>query len=85
MAPPLATTYLNIYFDQGFDYVSEIIDLALEKNIIAKKGSWFYFNEIKIAQGKEGLKLFLKDKKNLAIFNKIEKISLKEKEKNKIK
>ena len=85
LAPPLTTTYLNIYFDQGFDYVSEIIDLALEKNIITKKGSWFYFNEIKMAQGKEGLKLFLKDKNNLAIFNKIEKISLKEKEKSKIK
>ena len=38
-----------------------------------------------MAQGKEGLKLFLKDKNNLAIFNKIEKISLKEKEKSKIK
>ena len=85
LAPPLSATYLNIYFDHGFDYVSEIIDLALEKNIISKKGSWFYFNDIKIAQGKEGLKLFLKDKRNSAIFAKIEKVAFNEKEQNKNK
>jgi len=81
----LSSTYLNIFFDHSLDYVSEIIGLALEKNAIIKKGSWFYFREIKIDQGKEGLNFFLKDKKNLEIFNKIEILITKEKEQNQIK
>jgi recombination protein RecA len=37
----------------------EIIDFAIEKNIIAKKGSWFYFGEEKLAQGQDATKKLL--------------------------
>lgn len=77
LAPPLTSTYLDIYFDKGFDCFVEIINLAIEQNIITKKGNWYYFNEIKLGQGKEGIKIFLKDEKNFNLFQKIEKLTIK--------
>ncbi len=77
MAPPLQSAYLNIYFDCGFDVKSEIIDIAIENNIIAKSGSWFYYKDQRIAQGKEGTKSFLIDAKNKKLFDEITKLVLK--------
>lgn len=77
MAPPLQSAYLNIYFDCGFDVKSEIIDIAIENNIIAKSRSWFYYKDQRIAQGKEGTKSFLIDAKNKKLFDEITKLVLK--------
>ncbi len=73
MAPPLKTAFVNIYFDCGFDYDNEIIDIAIEKGIISKKGSWYFYNDQKISQGKTGMVLFLKNKENLNIFDDVKK------------
>lgn len=59
LAPPLYKTYIDFYFDQGIDHTMEIIDFAMEHNIITKRGAWFYFNDIKIGQGKNNTKEFL--------------------------
>ena len=61
MAPPLSKTYIDIYFDQGIDHNDEIIQYALDYDIIQKKGSWFYFEEERLAQGKESTIKFLLD------------------------
>jgi len=39
VAPPLYKAYIDIYFDRGFDYTNEIIDFALEKGVIEKRGA----------------------------------------------
>ncbi len=74
MAPPMTSCFLNIYFDRGFDNDTEIIDNAIESNVIHKVGSWFYYKNNKLAQGKEGTKKFLISKENKNIFNEIKKI-----------
>lgn len=74
---PLNKAYIDIYFDNGIDHTLEIIDFALEKNIIEKKGSWYYFNNEKIGQGKGATKKYLVD--NLELFEKIKSLSLNKK------
>ncbi len=77
MAPPLQSAFLDIYFNCGFDNQTEIIDNAINSGIIAKSGSWFYYKDNKIAQGKEGTKAFLIDPKNKKLFEEITKLVLK--------
>jgi recombination protein RecA len=70
VAPPLYKAFVDIYFDKGIDHTSEIIDFALEKSVIEKKGSFYYFEGTKIGQGKEATKDFLV--KNADLFDKIQ-------------
>ena len=61
LAPPFRTTLFDIMFGQGVSKVGEIIDLGVETNVIGKSGSWFSYNDTKIAQGRESAKQFLED------------------------
>ncbi len=54
LGTPLRTTYLDIYFGKGYDYQLEIIDMAIQMEIITKKGAWFYYNDT--CQGISALK-----------------------------
>ncbi|MDR2823051.1 MAG: recombinase RecA [Mycoplasmataceae bacterium] len=74
VAPPLYKAYVDIYFDKGFDYTGEVIDFALEKGVIAKKGTWYYFDDDKIGQGKEATRNFLL--KNVDLFESIKQKTL---------
>lgn len=65
VAPPLMNAFIDIYFDKGFDYTGEIIDFALEKSIINKKGTWYFWNDQKLAQGKEATKTYLLNNKTI--------------------
>lgn len=75
VAPPLFKAMIDIYFDKGIDHTLEIIDFAIEKGIVEKKGSWFYFQEQKLGQGRdmarknllENNELFLQIKQALLI------------------
>ncbi len=78
VAPPMQSCYLDIFFNKGFDNVSEIIENAIASNIIQKSGSWFYYNQTKLAQGKEGTIKFLTDKANKKLFDEITKQVLKQ-------
>lgn len=71
VAPPFKTAEFDIIFGEGIDYVGEIIDAAVTKNIIHKAGSWFSYNEQKLGQGRENVKQILKD--NPEMFAEIEK------------
>jgi len=61
MAPPFRIALFEITFGKGISRTGEIIDLAVENDIIQKSGSWYAYNETKIAQGKESAKTFLED------------------------
>ncbi len=61
MAPPFRIALFEITFGKGISRTGEIIDLAVEKDIIQKSGSWYAYNDTKIAQGKESAKAFLAD------------------------
>lgn len=61
VAPPFKTAEFDIIFGQGIDYVGELIDAAVLKNVIKKSGSWYSYNEDKLGQGKDAVKQILKD------------------------
>ncbi|MCR5463366.1 MAG: recombinase RecA [Bacteroidales bacterium] len=65
MAPPFKKAEFDIVFGEGISRVGEIIDLGVEYGIIAKSGSWFSYNDQKLAQGREAVKQLLKDNSEL--------------------
>ena len=66
VAPPFKTASLDIMYGEGVSHEGEIVDLGSELNIIDKSGAWFSYNGEKIGQGKENVKIFLKDNSKLS-------------------
>ena len=61
VAAPFKQTEFDIMYNQGISYEGDILDLALQGNIIEKMGSWFSYGDLKIGQGRENSKQFLSD------------------------
>jgi len=59
LAPPFRTAEFDIVFGQGISQAGCVLDLAVENGVIEKSGSWFSYNDGKIAQGKENAKAYL--------------------------
>jgi recombination protein RecA len=53
-------------FGEGISRTGEIVDIGVECNVIQKSGSWFSYNETKIAQGRESAKQFFIDNPEVA-------------------
>ena len=71
VAPPFKSASVDIMYGEGISKDGELIDLAVDINIIEKSGAWYSYNGEKIGQGKENVKIFLKN--NPDIREKIEK------------
>src|SRR3954462_8756243 len=73
MAPPFRMAEFDIIFGEGISKVGEIVDLGVEHNIIKKSGSWFSYGDIKLGQGRDGVKTLFNDNHELCeeIENKI--------------
>ena len=50
---------------QGISKVGEILDIAVESNVIQKSGSWFSYDETKLGQGRDAVKTLIKDNPEL--------------------
>ena len=61
VAPPFKTAVVDIMYGEGISHEGEIIDLGSECGVLEKSGAWYSYNGEKIGQGKENVKLFLKD------------------------
>jgi recombination protein RecA len=61
VAPPFKQAEFDIIYGEGISRESDILDLAVDQDIIAKSGSWYSYNDNRIGQGKENAKQFLKD------------------------
>lgn len=70
MAPPFKKAEFDIVYGEGISHSGEVLDLAVELDIIKKSGSWFSYNEQKLAQGREATKQLLAD--NLELCDEIE-------------
>ena len=53
-------------YNQGISYEGDLIDLGVVHKIVQKSGSWFSFGETRLGQGRERVKEFLKERKDLA-------------------
>ncbi|MCQ2298272.1 MAG: recombinase RecA [Bacteroidales bacterium] len=65
VAPPFRSCEFDLMFGEGISKVGEIIDMGVELDIVKKSGSWFSYNDSKLAQGREGAKQLLKDNPEL--------------------
>ena len=65
MAPPFKKAEFDIVYGEGISHVAEIVDLAVSFDIIHKSGSWFSYNDQKLAQGMAAVKQLLKDNEEL--------------------
>ena len=66
LAPPFRKAEFDIIYGEGISRLFEIIDLAVENNIIKKSGSWFSYGETKLGQGRDAVKKLLVDNPELA-------------------
>jgi len=66
LAPPFRQAEFDIIFGLGISKVGEIIDLAVENDIVKKAGSWFSYGETKLGQGRDAVKQLLLDNPELS-------------------
>lgn len=69
VAPPFKKTEFDIMYGKGISYTGDVLDLAVEYNIVNKSGSWYSYNNEKIGQGRENSKKFFED--NAEILEKV--------------
>ena len=66
VAPPFKTAEFDIMYGEGISKTGEILDLAVEFEIIKKAGSWFSYGDTKLGQGRDAVKVLIKDNPELA-------------------
>ena len=61
MAPPFREAEFDIMYGEGISLVGDLLDVAADKNIVEKSGSWYSYKSERIGQGRENAKQFLRD------------------------
>lgn len=65
VAPPFKMCEFDIMYGEGISKVGEVLDLAVDHEIIKKSGSWFSYGETKLGQGRDAVKALIKDNPEL--------------------
>jgi recombination protein RecA len=65
MAAPFREAEFDILFDSGVSREGDLIDLAITHNIVDKSGAWFSFGQVRLGQGREAARAFLRDNPDL--------------------
>ena len=71
MAAPFARAEFDLLYNEGISQSGELLDLAVKENVVEKSGSWFSFESEKLGQGREAVRLAIKEQAELR--NKIKK------------
>ncbi len=66
VAPPFRQAEFDITYGRGISKMGSILDVALERNIVGKSGSWYTYGETRIGQGRENAKSYLEEHVDLA-------------------
>jgi recombination protein RecA len=61
LAPPFKECEFDIMYSQGISREGDLLDLASDMNIIQKSGTWYSFGEERLGQGRENVKVYLKE------------------------
>ena len=67
VAPPFKTAEFDILYNEGISRESEIINLAVQLGLIDKSGAWYSYNQEKIGQGKDNVRVYLKEHPAIAV------------------
>jgi recombination protein RecA len=66
VAPPFKQVEFDIMYGEGVSKVGEILDLGVKAGIVEKSGSWFSYDSVRIGQGRENAKIYLKENPDVA-------------------
>ena len=66
VAPPFREAHFDIMYGQGISKWGELVDLAVQMEIVQKSGSWFSMGDERIGQGKDSVKAFLQENPDIA-------------------
>jgi len=66
VAPPFKITELDVYYNEGFSRCADIINMGIKVGVIKKAGSWLQYGDVKLGQGMEVSKTFLKENPKIA-------------------
>ena len=66
VAPPFREAYFDIMYGQGISKWGELVDLAVQMEIVQKSGSWFSMGDERIGQGKDSVKAYLQANPDVA-------------------
>jgi recombination protein RecA len=66
VAPPFRQAEFDITYGRGISKMGSILDVALERNIVAKSGSWYTYGDVRVGQGRENAKAYLEEHSDLA-------------------
>jgi recombination protein RecA len=61
VAPPFKQVEFDIMYGEGISKIGEILDLGVKAGLVEKSGSWFSYDSIRIGQGRENAKQYLKE------------------------
>src|SRR3989338_24684 len=61
VAPPFKTCEFDIFYNEGISYESDLVNAGLKAGVLAKAGSWVQMGNLKLGQGQDGAKKFLKE------------------------
>lgn len=70
VAPPFRQAEFQILYNEGINYVGEVLDMAVDQGLLEKSGTWYSFNDERIGQGRRNAELWLKN--NAEVSNEIE-------------
>jgi recombination protein RecA len=65
IAPPFRQAEFDIMFDEGISASGDLLDLAVEVDVVQKSGAWFSFGEVRLGQGRENSKTFIRENSDL--------------------
>ncbi|MAH99289.1 MAG: recombinase RecA [Euryarchaeota archaeon] len=67
VAPPFRNTEFDIMYGQGISFSGDLIDLAVQAEIVSKMGAWYSYNKDKIGQGRENAKRYLEENEKIKL------------------
>jgi recombination protein RecA len=67
VAPPFKQAEFDIMYNEGISREGNLIDIGVIEEIVQKGGSWFSYNDIRLGQGRENSKMYLKDNPKVAL------------------
>lgn len=67
VAPPFKQAEFDIMYNEGISKQGNIIDVGVKQGIVQKSGAWFSYGDVRLGQGRENAKQYLKDNSDIAI------------------
>ena len=66
VAPPFRQAEFDIDYGEGISRPGELVDMGVENKLVQKSGAWFNYGDVRLGQGRENSKQFLRDNPDLA-------------------